>query len=222
MDVAAVYTEAMAVSNDIDEVPERTIPQIRQTGLLALIRATLVAGGESHRLIEDCQSAGGKVTRDGADNDQAVLTFNSRWADGSPDLEEGADARSLYQTRWPTNFAADAYNAHFNMVVSTAGKVGQSPIEDNDVSVQLRKGWWHLIASPPVGSVYYQAAAEARTVTGQTSRTVADRNAFRIAMLRAITGMVEAGVVRESTGLAKGGAVNARYVEGRAAETGGM
>ena len=47
---AAEYTEAMAALNDIDGIPERTIPQIRQTGLLALMRATLVAGGESHRL----------------------------------------------------------------------------------------------------------------------------------------------------------------------------
>ena len=58
-------------------------------------------------------------------------------------------------------------------------------------------------------------------MTRQLGRTVADRNSFRVAMLNAIMGMVEAGAVSESTGLARGGAVNARYVEGRVAETGG-
>jgi hypothetical protein len=122
--VSAAYTEEMAKSNDIDAVPERTIPQIRQVGLLALIRATLVAGGESHRLIEACQSAGGKVNDGTVLRDQAVLTLNSRWSDGSPDMEEGADAKTLYQTKSPWRGKWGSHQLKITMFLFNLGRAG--------------------------------------------------------------------------------------------------
>ena len=97
--------------------------------------------------------------------------------------------------------------------------MGQAPLGDDAPSALLRQGWWHVIASLPSGSTFYQVASEARTFTRQASSTVAHRNAFRMAMLKAITRMVETGVVSEASGLARGGTVNARYGESRPIES---
>ena len=57
----ALYTEAMMLLDTVDGVQERTMPQMRQSGLLALIRNSLRAGGESADLIEHCVHAGGHI-----------------------------------------------------------------------------------------------------------------------------------------------------------------
>ena len=66
---------------------------------------------------------------------------------------------------WPEEMSVDAYNTHFNLAVSRAAKIGQAPFDDSDGSMLLRQAWWYVLAPPPVGSVYYQAATEAWTVT---------------------------------------------------------
>ena len=168
LNATAEYTEAMVHTNDMHGVPTRSIPQTRQVGLLALMRNALGVGSESAMLIESSQHAGGKILIDGVETDQALLSLNRGWSDGGVDVNAGADAKSLYKMRWPTEFGTDAYNAHFNTAVSTAGKVGQAPLGSNGASILLRQGWWHVIASPPSESVYYHgAASEARTITRQ-------------------------------------------------------
>ena len=102
MPAAAEYTELMATRNDMRGIQTRIIPQMRQMGLLALMRNALKAGGESHRLIVSCQHAGGKIAIGGVEHDQALLILNRRWSDGGLDDDAGAGAKHLYQMRWPT------------------------------------------------------------------------------------------------------------------------
>ena len=80
---AAVYTEDMLINNiinTVDGVPAKTIPQVRQVGLLALVRNALPTGGESARLIiEGCVYAGGHTVVGGAQCAQALIILDRRW-----------------------------------------------------------------------------------------------------------------------------------------------
>ena len=53
------FTEALVLDDTVAGVPAVTIPQVRQGGLLALIRNSLEPGGQSTRLISACVHAGG-------------------------------------------------------------------------------------------------------------------------------------------------------------------
>ena len=64
---------------------------------------------------------------------------------------------------------------------------------------------------PPFDSPYYPAAQEARNVLQQGRSTVAHRDAWMVAMLRAIKSIVDAGAYRQASGLARGGVANARF-----------
>ena len=59
----ALYTEDMMLLDTVEEVLETTMSQMsmRQAGLLALMRNTLPAGGESLDLIEHCVHAGSHI-----------------------------------------------------------------------------------------------------------------------------------------------------------------
>ena len=83
--------------------------------------------------------------------------------------------------------------------------------DDTEASGSLRSMWWHLFAQPPEGSPYYKAAAEARTVTQHQDSLVADREAFRAAMIKSIA-MVPATRPPPATGLSRP-AAHARLAE---------
>ena len=76
----------------------------------------------------------------------------------------------------------------FDAVVSAATQLGWNPlaVDDTPPSVQLRQNWWNRIAQPPPGSGYEKAAWAAKIVTGQRCTTIADRDAFKAAMIEAL------------------------------------
>ena len=205
------------ILDTVDGVQERTIPQMgQQAGLLALVRNGLPAGGESALLIEHCVHAGCHILYGGHHHQyaQALMTLDRRWSDSGIAEDPGVEARSLYSMGFLAELSVDAYSTYFNQAVSRAGKIGQAPIDDSDGSMLIRQPWWHVLASPPVGSAYYQAATEARTVIRQENSTVAHRVAWCVplcvAMLQAVTRMVDVGAVMQTSGLGKGGVAHAR------------
>ena len=114
--------------------------------------------------------------------------------------------------KWPTELSINSYNSHFNLALAKAGAVGQNPTNDTDAYILLRKAWWPVIASPPVSSIYYEAAREARLVTRQQQDTVAHRVAFHLAMTEAIKDQVKAGVgAAGSAGGVGRGTIHARF-----------
>ena len=209
---AADYTDAMVLVDTVAGVPAMTMPQVRQVGLLALIRNSLQTGGESVKLISPCVHAGGGVTVGGVDYPQALIILDRRWSDGGLEHDAGEDAKLLYLAKWPVEFTVNAYNSHFNVALSRAGTIGQNPIDDSDASRLLRSAFWHVIASPPFDSPYYPAAQVAMVVTRQECTTIAHRDEWRTAMLKAIKNIIssrpEGGT---GSGLAKGAISHARF-----------
>ena len=80
----------------------------------------------------------------------------------------------------------------YNMVMSMATDVGLNPSDESPASQKLRLNFWDVLANPPVGSVYHMPAAEARNATAQQCTTVAHREAFLAAMVKAIDTQVQA------------------------------
>ena len=118
---------------------------------------------------------------------QALMTLDKRWLDRGIAANVGEEAGSLYMSTWPKQMSVETYDEHYNRTLARAAKIGQSPLDDSDLAVQLRGGWWHVVASPPVDSVLYAAAEEARVVTGGECSTVEHRVQFRIAIMQAIS-----------------------------------
>ena len=118
---------------------------------------------------------------------QALSTLDRRWMDGGTAVDVGEEAHALYSSEWPKELTPEAYDEHFNKVVALAGSVGLSPLCETEGGKLLRKGWWHIISSPPVDSLFYPAAEEARVVTSGECSTVEHRVQYRMAMMEAIT-----------------------------------
>ena len=68
--------------------------------------------------------------------------------------------------------------------------MGLSPVDDSVDAIQIRRKWWHVLSPPPLGSVFYQPAEEARVATRGECNTVAHRAEFCIAMLQAVSKQV--------------------------------
>ena len=209
---AAPYTEALVLSDTVAGVPAMTMPQVRQRGLLSLIKNSLQPEGESMRLIAACVHAGGHVTIAGVDHPQALISLDRRWYDGGLEKDAGEDAKLLYLAKWPVEMSINNYNSHFNTALTRASSIGQGPMDDSNASILLRSAWWHVIASPPFDSPYYPAAQVAMVVTRQECSTIAHRDAWRMAMLKAIKNILSAMPAGStSSGLAKGAVAHARF-----------
>jgi hypothetical protein len=211
--LGAVYNDADVLLDTAAGVPAQTIPQMRQVALLQKIRASLQVSGAARKLILNCRHAGGVATDPaGIIHDQALIILDRRWAGGELEPDVGGEAQELYSMKWPAELSVNAYNSYFNSALAKAGAVGQNPTNDIAQSILLRKAWWPVIASPPISSIYYEAAREARLVTRQQQDTIAHRVAFHLAITEAIKGQVKAGV--GSSGSAGGvgrGSVHARF-----------
>ena len=133
------YTEDRMLLDTVEGVLETTMPQMRQAGLLALMRNALPDGGESLDLIEHCVHAGGHIFVGGYQYAQALMTLDRRWLDGGIAKDLGVEARSLYSTVWPEELSVDAYNEYFNLAVSRAAKIGQGqgPLDDSEASMVI-------------------------------------------------------------------------------------
>ena len=118
-----------------------------------------------------------------------------------------------YLVKWPVELSVNNDNSHFNLALTRASAIGQGPLDDSAPSILLRSAWWHVLASPPFDSPFYPAAQVAMVVTRQECTTIAHRDAWRVAMLKAIKNIVDAMPVGgTSSGLAKGGVTHARFV----------
>ena len=177
-----------------------TMPQMRQQALLSCIRAALDPHGESIKLISDCVHAGGTV----AGANQALMKLDIRWRAPDAPTDFGGKSAALYSKIWPVELSVDAYTSHYNTVVSLATEIGHNPNDESNTSQNIRSAWWRVIAEPPKTSPYYEAAREARVVTGQRSTTVVHRQEWLQAMCRAVALMVAAdkgvspkGIVRQ-------------------------
>ena len=213
----AAYDDALILSDEPRAAPTETLPQLRQRALLHLLKSGLQPGGDSLRIIEGCVYASGRLGAPGgpAGEPQALLLLDMRWASAAEETEEvTAAAANLRERKWPARLSVDVFNEYFNAVVSDATAVAQNPVDDSDTSVTLRQSWWAKIATPPTGSVYYAAAARARVVTQQRRRTVADRDAFRTAMLAEIGSEAPASATAGGGGgLARPAVAGARVAE---------
>ena len=167
----ADYADALVTSDTPATRPELTMQQMRQQALLSVISATLPPDGDSVTVIRGCVHAGGVVQIGGVNHDQALIRLDKRWGfvSDAPDVDLGDEARKLHSMLWPSDFSVDSFATHFNLAVSRASKIHQNPLDDNDPSMEMRKSWWYVIASPPVSSLYFAAAQEARAVTGQNT-----------------------------------------------------
>ena len=211
---AADYTDAMVLDDSEAGAPETTLYHARQRALLAWIVNALPAESESAKLIKDCVHAGGRLgPRVGPPGlPQALMLLDTRWMDAAPVEGKGDVSRRLFkERRWPSTYSAEAYVQFYNAVVADANLLDINPSDDTEASVSLRSMWWHLFAQPPEGSPYYKAAAEARTVTQHRDSLVADREAFRAAMIKSIA-MVPATRPPPATGLSRP-AAHARLAE---------
>ena len=121
---------------------------------------------------------------------QAMMTLDKRWLDGGIAANLGEEAGSLYLSVWSKQLSVEAYDGHYNLAVSRAARIGQTPLDDSVEFVQYSSegGGGTCLLPPPLDSVFYPAAEEARVVTrGGESSTIADRVAFRMAMLEAVS-----------------------------------
>ena len=207
----AEYEDAQVTVDTAEGRVIATMPQMRQHAMLSCIRASLPPDGESIRLISGCVHAGGIVQEDAINYDQAIKLLDKRWGHGStePEVDTGKESKLLHTMPWPSEFSADAYNTYFNLAVARASKAGVNPLDDNAPSIKLRSGWWYVIAEPPAESFYFKAAQEARAVTDQLTSTLAHRDKWRVAMVRAISTLSKSGYGKATGGLGKG--VAARF-----------
>ena len=170
------------------------MPQLRQAALLSCIRAALDPNGESIKMISKCVHVGGTVNG----INQALKTLDTRWRAPVAPTDFGGKSSQLYSKSWPVELSVDAYTSHFNQVVSIATEIGHNPLDESNASQTIRAAWWRVIAEPPKTSVYYEAACEARVLTGQRSTSIADRQAWLTTMCKAIALLVSAGMGQAS------------------------
>ena len=198
---AILFDPGNVTSNDLDTVLQETLPQLRQRALLASLRSCIIPGGEAARLIKDCVNASGTV----AGVPQAWITMKTRWYTTEPPKPVGAIAAALLTKPFPNELSVAAYQVHVNKTLSMATDVGLNPLTDDPAAAALRLTYWDVFASPPAGSLYDMAAAEARTVTGALNTTIAHRDAFITAMVSAVAARVKASGKRpaRSTGVGK-------------------
>lgn len=188
-------------------VPMPSMPQIRQHTLLCVLRQGLHPTGESMKLIEKCEHAGGRIL-DAAGNtiDQAMVILDRRWGSSPVPKDGGLTAKKLHSMSWPSTVTVDAYMGFYNSVVSAAASIGMNPVGESGHDQQLRSTWWYVFARPSVSSPYFSVAVEARTVTRQEETTRDHREAFRDAMVKAISNQVAAGATSSKhTGRVVGG-----------------
>ena len=208
---ATTMTDAQLQADDITGHRPMTMPQMRQQAILFVMRQTLSPTGDAIKLIRDCVHAGGVILVNHFNEDQAIRLLDTRYQSAAvPDFDVGEEAQALMKVEWPSVLSVDEFNAHFNRAVTRATRSGLNPNDDGQHSITLRLTWWHVIASPPFGTVYFAAAQEARAVTSQACTTVAHRAAWQTAMTAAVGQMVKAGAGGPLGGLSRG-VGSARY-----------
>ena len=176
-----------------------SMPQMRQAALLSCIRAALDPNGESIKMIADCVHAGGTVLG----TNQALITLDIRWRAPVAPPDFGGKSAQLYAKAWPVELSVDGYTSHFNTVVSLATEIGHNPIDESAPSQKVRAAWWRVVAEPPMSSPYYEAAREARIVTGQRNATITDRQDWLAAMCKAVALLVSSGSGQPSKALVR-------------------
>lgn len=208
----AHYADASVVLDTAAGAPVLTMPQLCQQALLQVMRTSLQPAGESIKLISTCVHAGGVVAAGaGANIDQALIILDRRWSAAPVPQDSGLIARKLHSLSWPTEVTVDAYNGHFNSAVSLASSIGQNPMGESASEQALRATWWYVLESPTAFSPFCAIAAEARMVTQQADTTIADREAWRAAILKAImSSHVALGAVSKQ-GAGRGADVAVRF-----------
>ena len=163
--------------------------------------------GEAERLTRDCVHAGGTVL--GAP--QAWNILKTRWFTTERPKPVGSISAMLFAKPYPQELSVETFQVHWNKVLSMATDTGLNPSEETPAAQQLRQNYWGVLANPPVGSAYHGAAAEARNATSQECTTIAHREAFLEAMIRAVDTQVQASGKRPKQATGVGRQFHANY-----------
>ena len=189
IDAVVPYDVGNVNSNDLDTITTVTLPQLRQQAHIAALRACFMPEGEAERLTRECVHAGGTVH--GAP--QAWNILKTRWFTTDRPKAVGSISAMLFSKPFPQELSVEAFQVHYNKVLSMATDVGLNPTVETPAAQQLRQNYWDVIANPPVGSAYHiMAAAEARNATARECTTIAHREAFLAAMVTAVDTQVKA------------------------------
>jgi hypothetical protein len=194
---AAAYDDASVLSDNAAGRPTIGMPQMRQEALLYLLKTALQRKSQSIEIIKDCVHCSGTV----AGAPQSITLLDQRWSVAELAPEPGDQATELFSMEWPDVLGEEKYAAHMDKAVSMATRVQLNPGDETLASQRHRALWWGVFAGPPESSVFHAAAKEARAVTQQRRRTVADRDAWRVAMLAAIS--AEVGGRSKTSGVAR-------------------
>ena len=130
IDACAPYDVDNVNSNDLDSITTVTLPQLRQHALIAALRSGFMPQGEAEKLTRDCVHAGGTVH--GAP--QAWNILKTRWFTTERPKPVGSISASLFVKPYPQELSVEAFQVHWNKVLSMATDTGLNPTEETPVA----------------------------------------------------------------------------------------
>ena len=146
-----------------DDLPNYTIPELRQHAIFSFILNSLPPSGEDgmpRALVKDCVHAGGKVG--GAE--QAWMLLCRRYHIAKSGKKPSVQLRDLLAAEWPRKLDAAAFQRMVAKKLRLADELGLNPPNDTADEIKTRMMWQHVITTPPKGTAYEAVTEKARLI----------------------------------------------------------